>query len=374
MKFGFTEEQEMIREMAARFAEREIRQQAGSLDESERFDRPVYDRMAELGFTGLPWPESEGGSGAGFLSLTIVLEELSIVNASMAAALWSHVCLAAWPIYRFGQRELKLRYWRKLAEGQLLGAGMLPQMLGERSSLRVGVIAWADGDGYVLEGLQKYVFGGTEADVFVVYALMGEEKGANRRKRYHVFLVEKGSAGLEIIPAARKLGLRSSGMAHLKFEQCRLVRAQRIGREGQGGAIARMAEVRVRYGLAAIAAGIVNGASASALVYAQERNQFGKPIARHQAIAFALADMHMAAEASKLLAYQAAWREDEGLADEDRAVRALHYAADAAVKSAIQAIQIFGGYGYTKDYPVERYLRDAKAVQLAGGLGSVRRR
>lgn len=364
----------MIREMAARFAEREVTQQAGGLDEAERFDRYGYDKMAELGFTGLPWPESDGGSGAGFVSFVIVLEELSSVHASIAASLWSHVCLAAWPVNRFGHQELKQRYWRKLVEGQLFGTGVLPQMLGERYSLRVGVTAWADGDGYVLEGLQKYVFGGTDADVFVVYAAIGGENPANKRRRYHAFLVEKGSEGLEVIPVTRKLGLRSSGMVILKFEQCRLGSVQRIGREGQGQAIARMAAVSVRYGLAAIAAGIARGAAQSALAYAKDRTQFGKPIAKHQAIAFSLADMRTAADASMLLACQAAWREDEGLQDEERSIWALSYGADAAVKAAAQAVQIFGGYGYTKEFPVERYLRDAKTVQLVGGLGTGRRR
>ena len=174
MRFGFTEEQEMIREMAARFAEREVTQQAGSLDEAERFDRYGYDKMAELGFTGLPWPESDGGSGAGFVSFVIVLEELSSVHASIAAALWSHVCLAAWPVYRFGQQELKQRYWRK-NWWRVSCLELACFLRCWESAIRFVLVLrpGQTGDGYVLEGLQKYVFGGSDADVFCRLCVIG---------------------------------------------------------------------------------------------------------------------------------------------------------------------------------------------------------
>ncbi|REE55325.1 alkylation response protein AidB-like acyl-CoA dehydrogenase [Paenibacillus taihuensis] len=371
MDFQLTDEQQMIREMAARFAENEIARAANSLDEAELFDRNAFGAMAELGFTGLPWPEEEGGAGGGFLSFVLVLEELSRVSASLGAALWAHVYLAAWPLYTYGSGELKRHYLRALIDGTRIGSGILPGTVSGSTSLRVGLTAaqteTEEGD-YVLDGVQKYVLGGTTADFFIIYAETGQSR-AGRRKRYSAFVVERDCPGLVIQPVTKKLGLRSAGMAHLKFTQSRIPKRQRIGREGQGSAIAGQAAASIQYGLAAIAAGIAQGAAAAALAYAMERTQFGKPIAKHQAVAFMLADMRTAADASRLLVYQAAHREDkDGTADEGKSGMALAFAADAAVTSTIRAVQVFGGYGYIKEFAVERYMRDAKAVQICKGL------
>jgi butyryl-CoA dehydrogenase len=371
MEFTFTEEQEMIRDMVRDFVEREVKPRAGELDESESFDRGLFDRMAQLGFTGLPWPEEDGGSGGGFLSYILVLEQLSRVCAAMGAALWAHVYLAAWPLFRFGHGELQRQYLRTLIEGRMLGAGALPHSAERTSPLRSTVTARQDGDGYALEGMQKYVFNGKDADLFVVYAESGESE---KYKPYSAFLVEKGTPGLNVMPAVKKLGLRSASMAHLNFDCCRIPKQHRLGRDGQGRTIAGRTAASVRYGLAAIAAGIAHGAADAALAYAKERTQFGKPIGHHQSIAFTLADMRTAADASGLLAYQAAWREDQGLDYAHPSELALIFAADAAMTTATNAVQIFGGYGYMKEYPVERYMRDAKALQIFKGLDGMRRR
>lgn len=372
MDFQLTDEQLMIREMAARFAENEIARAANSLDEAELFDRNSFQAMAELGFTGLPWPEAAGGAGGGFVGFVLVLEELSRVSASLGAALWAHVYLAAWPLYTYGSGETKRSYLKALIDGTRIGSGVLPGTVSGSTSLRVGVAAReeaeAEEEGYVLDGVQKYVLGGTTADFFIIYAETGLSK-AGRRKRYSAFVVDRDCPGLVIQPITKKLGLRSAGMAHLKFTQSRISKRQRIGREGQGGAIARLAAASVRYGLAAVAAGIAQGAADAALAYAKERTQFGKPIAKHQAVAFMLADMRTAADASRLLVYQAAHHEDsEGAADDKMSGMALAFAADAAMTSTIQAVQVFGGYGYMKEFAVERYMRDAKAVQICKGL------
>ncbi|SDX75435.1 acyl-CoA dehydrogenase family protein [Paenibacillus sp. CF384] len=378
MKFSLTEEQLMIREMAARFAEHEVAREAGGLDEAELFDRRSFDEMAQLGFTALPWPEEDGGAGGGFLSFVLVLEELSRVSASLGAALWAHVFLSAWPLHRFGSLELKRHYLRRLIEGISIGTGVLPGAVDPGTTLRIGVSAQlqsSQGDGvqeecYVLNGQQKYILGGTTADFFIIYAVTGES-ARGRRKRYSAFIIEKDSPGLLIQPVTKKLGLRSAGMAHLKFQDCRVPKRQRIGRDGQGGAIACRSAAGVRYGLAAVAAGITQGAADAALGYAKARSQFGKPIAKHQAVAWMLADMRTAADASKLLVYQAAWQEDRGLTGDGEgweAALALSFAADAAMTSTIHAVQVYGGYGYMKEYPVERYMRDAKAVQIFKGL------
>ncbi|QHW31311.1 acyl-CoA dehydrogenase [Paenibacillus rhizovicinus] len=373
MEFGLSEEEAMIQDMAARYAEQETARRVGPLDESESFDRQSFDELAELGFTALPWPEEDGGAGGGFVGFALVLQELSRVNASLAAALWAHVYLAAWPLMRGGSAEAKRQYKGPLLEGSMLATGVLPGAVGGASRLRVGIEARAEGGEYVLEGQQKYVLGGSQADLFVVYAETAGPSGGVR-KRYSAFLVGKDMPGLDIQPVTKKLGLRSAGMAHLTFRDCRVSSDFRLGREGQGNALARGAVAGVRCGLAAVAAGIARGAADAALGYAKSRSQFGKPIAKHQAIAFLLADMEAGANAAQLLAHQAAWRADAGIADGGKAAAlALRYAADAAMAGSIQAVQVYGGYGYMKEYPVERYMRDAKALQMFKGLDGLDR-
>ncbi|NBD23985.1 acyl-CoA dehydrogenase family protein [Paenibacillus glycinis] len=377
MEFGLSEEERMIRDMAARYAEQEAARRAAELDEAETFDRQSFDGMAELGFTALPWPEEAGGAGGGFAGLALVLQELSRVSASLGAALWAHVYLAAWPLMRFGGTEAKQRFLGRLVAGSALGTGMLPGTAAGASRLRAGVTAARAEDGYLLEGRQTYVLGGAQAELFVVYAEMAGERirPGSSRKRFSAFLIDRDCPGLAVQPVGRKLGLRSAGLAHLTFQTCRVPAGNRLGREGQGSAIARQAEAGARCGLAAVAAGIARGAADAALGYAKARSQFGKPIAKHQAVAFLLADMETAAEAARLLVNQAAWRADAGLADEGRAEMALGFAAEAALAGSIQAVQVYGGYGYMKEYPVERYMRDAKAVQMlkAFGLSPARR-
>ncbi|XEC93792.1 acyl-CoA dehydrogenase family protein [Paenibacillus tarimensis] len=363
MEFGFTQEQEMIRGMVCDFVRREVSPTAGRLDENEIFDRTLFDRMAMLGFTALPWPESEGGAGGGFLSEVMVLEQLSKASASVGAVLWAHIFLTAWPLYRFGTEEQKRQALSALIEGRMLGSGALP--LSQTLPHRSGVVAVPEGGGYVLDGMQKYMFNGVEADLFVIYAHTGNQGSGNK---FSLFLVDRQTPGLHVHPVDRKLGLRSATMAQLRFERCYLSKECLIGREGQGGTIAQKTAAGVRYGLAAIASGITLGAAETALAYAKERMQFGKPIVRHQAVAFALADIRTSADASILLAYQAAWLEDQGLDSNRMSEMALSFAADSAMDAATNAVQILGGYGYMKEYLTERYMRDAKAIQLFKGL------
>ncbi|MCP3775975.1 acyl-CoA dehydrogenase family protein [Paenibacillus sp. MZ04-78.2] len=365
MRFEFTEEQEMICDMVRDFVAKEVETKAEQLDEAEAFDRGMFDRMAALGFTGLPWPESDGGAGGGFASYVLLLEQLSGGCASLGAALWTHVQLVTWPVYRFGQHG-GAKQLQALIEGRKLGAGALPPRPGGLPPLAFTLAAKPDGDGYVLDGTQEFVINGTVADLFLVYANV---EGEGEPERTAAFLVERGMAGLQVRPVTQALGLRSSGMAHLTFDRCRLSEGQLIGSVGQGAAIAGETWASARYGLAALAAGIAQGALKASLAYAKERTQFGKPIARHQAVAFMLAEMCAAAEASSLLVRQAAWNEDKGLGHAEPSARALAFAADAAVGSTTNAVQILGGYGYMKEYRVERYMRDAKALHMLKGMG-----
>ncbi|MFC4812601.1 acyl-CoA dehydrogenase family protein [Paenibacillus sp. GCM10023250] len=384
MEFGLSEEELMIRETAARFAEQEAARRAAAADEAELFDRRSFDGMAELGFAALPWPEEAGGGGGGFAGFALALQELSRTSASLGAALWGHVYLAAWPLLRFGGADAKRRHLGALMAGTALGAGMLPGATSAASRLRAGATARREGDAYVLDGQQGYMLGGAEADLFVVYAETAPERGngtgggdgsargngagTRGRKRYTALLLERGLPGLTVRPVTRKLGLRAAGMAHLTFEGCRVPAAYRLGREGRGQDVARGAAVGARCGLASVAARLASGADDAALGYAKARAQFGKPIAKHQAIAFLLADLETAADAARLLALQAAWRADAGAPDAGASALALRYAADAAMHAGIQAVQVYGGYGYMKEFPVERYMRDAKAVQMFTAL------
>lgn len=369
MEFGCSEEERMIRDVAARFAERVAAGRAATADETEAFDGQSFAAMAELGFAALPWPEAVGGAGAGFAGLGLALRELSRVSASLAAALWSHVYLAAWPLLQYGSEQAKRIYWSALSEGRMLGTGVIPGAVDKASRLRVGLtVRRSDGEGgeggYLLHGTQKYVLGGAQAEVFIVYAEMPELGGQGRSPRYSAFVVGRDCPGLTVQPVAKKLGLRAAGMAHLTFRESPVPADGLLGRAGHGARIARSTAAGVRCGLAAIAAGIARGAADAALGYAQARSQFGTTIAKHQAIAFVLADMEAAADAAELLANQAAWRADTGLADEGKSILAFDFAADAALAVSIQAVQVYGGYGYMKEYPVERCMRDAKAVQM----------
>lgn len=365
MRFELTEEQEMICDVVRDFVAKEVGTKAEQLDEAEAFGRALFDRMAALGFTGLPWPESDGGAGGGFTSYVLLLEQLSGGCASLGAALWTHIQLVTWPVYRFGQKEIVPKYLRTLIEGRKLGAGALPPRPGGLPPLAFALTAQPDGDGYVLDGTQEFVFNGKEADLFLVYANV---EGEGEPERTAAFLVERGMAGLQVRPVTQALGLRSAGMAHLTFDGCRISGGQLIGSVGQGASIAGETWASARYGLAALAAGIAQGALKASLAYAKERTQFGKPIARQQAVAFMLAEMCAAAEASSLLARQAAWNEDKGLAYAEPSARALAFAADAAMGSTTNAVQILGGYGYMKEYRVERYMRDAKALHMVKGM------
>ncbi|MGF9912579.1 acyl-CoA dehydrogenase family protein [Paenibacillus ehimensis] len=366
MRFELTEEQEMICDVVRDFVAKEVETKAEQLDEAEALDRGLFDQMAALGFTGLPWPESDGGAGGGFTSYVLLLEQLAGGSASLGAALWTHVQLVTWPVYRFGRKGIGAKYLRALIEGRQLGAGALAPWPEGLSSPAFALTAKPDGDGYILDGTQEFVFNGKEADLFLVYANV---EGEGETVRTAAFLVERGMAGLQVRPVTQALGLRSSGMAHLAFDRCRLSGGQLIGNVGQGTDIARETWASARYGLAALAAGIAQGALKASLAYAKERTQFGKPIARHQAVAFMLAEMCAAAEASSLLARQAASNEDKGLAYAGPSARALAFAADAAMAATTNAVQILGGYGYMKEYRVERYMRDAKALHMLKGMG-----
>ncbi|WP_124728534.1 acyl-CoA dehydrogenase [Staphylospora marina] len=370
MQFKLSEEHEMMRKMVRQFAEDVVAPTAAERDEKEEFDRSIFDMMGELGLTGIPFPEEYGGAGADYLSYVIAVEELSRVCASTGVTLSAHLSLASWPIYKFGTHEQKLKYLKPLAEGKKLGAFGLTEPGSGSDAAGMKTTARREGDEYVLNGNKIFITNGGDAEIYVVFAVTDPEK---RHKGITAFIVEKGTPGFSIGKKEKKLGIRSSPTTEIIFEECRIPVSQRLGEEGEGFKIAMMTLDGGRNGIAAQAVGIAQGAFDAALAYAKERKQFGKEIAKLQAIQFKLADMATEIEAARLLTYQAAWLESEGLPYGKASAMAKLFAGDTAMKVTTEAVQIFGGYGYTREYPVERMMRDAKITQIYEGTNEIQR-
>jgi len=370
MQFQLTEEQKMLKQMVRDFAENEVEPTAAERDEEERFDREIFDKMAELGLTGIPWPEEYGGIGSDYVSYVIAVEELSRVCASTGVTLSAHVSLASWPIYQYGNEEQKQNFLRRLAEGSALGAYALSEPGAGSDVASMKMSAKLDGDEYVLNGNKVWITNGEVADIYVVFAKTDPEAG---HRGISAFIVEKGTEGFSFGKKEEKLGIRSSPTTELIFENCRIPKENLLGEEGEGFKIAMTTLDGGRSGIAAQAVGIAQGALDAAVAYAKEREQFGRPIAHQQGISFKLADMATETEAARLLTYQAAWLESEGLPYSEASAMAKLFAGDTAMKVTVEAVQVFGGYGYTKDYPVERYMRDAKITQIYEGTNEIQR-
>ena len=370
MHFKLSEEHEMIRKMVRDFAKNEVAPTAAERDEEERFDRALFDQMAELGLTGIPWPEEYGGIGSDYLAYVIAIEELSRVCASTGVTLSAHTSLADWPIFKFGTEEQKQTFLRPMAEGKKIGAYGLTEPGSGSDAGGMKTIAKRDGDHYVLNGSKIFITNGGIADIYVVFALTDPE---SKQRGTSAFIVESDTPGFSVGKKESKLGIRSSPTTEIMFEDCRIPVENLLGEEGQGFQIAMQTLDGGRNGIAAQAVGIAQGALDASVEYARERHQFGKPIAAQQGIGFKLADMATDVEAARLLTYQAAWLESEGLPYGKESAMSKVFAGDAAMKVTTEAVQVFGGYGYTKDYPVERYMRDAKITQIYEGTQEIQR-
>ncbi|WP_047150745.1 acyl-CoA dehydrogenase [Aneurinibacillus tyrosinisolvens] len=370
MDFQLSEEHKMLRQMVRDFAENELAAKAGERDEEERFDMEVFHKMAELGLTGIPWGEEYGGAGFDFLSYVIAVEELSRVDSSVGVTLSAHTSLASWPIYKFGTEEQKQKYLRPLAEGKSMGAYCLTEPGSGSDAAGMKTVARKDGNEYVLNGSKIFITNGGLADIYIVFAATTPEL---KHKGQTAFIVTSDTPGFKVGKKEKKLGIRSSATTEIIFEDCRVPAENILGEEGQGFKIAMMTLDGGRNGIAAQALGIADGALTHATAYAKERHQFGKPIAAQQAIAFKLADMATKVEAARLLTYQAAVLEDSGLPYGKASAMAKLFAGDAAMEVTTEAVQVFGGYGYTREYPVERFMRDAKITQIYEGTNEIQR-
>ncbi|BDC56665.1 butyryl-CoA dehydrogenase [Bacillus altitudinis] len=370
MQFQLSDEHEMIQKMVRDFAKNEVEPTAAERDETESYDPAIFRQMAELGLTGIPWPEENGGIGSDYLAYVIAVEELSRVCASTGVTLSAHTSLASWPIYTFGTDEQKETYLKPLATGQKIGAYALTESGSGSDAGGMKTTAVKAGNEYVLNGAKIFITNGGIADYYIVFAVTDQDASSRNTT---AFIVEKETQGFSIGKKESKLGIRSSPTTEIIFGDCRIPERNRLGQEGEGFKIAMMTLDGGRNGIAAQAVGIAQGALDAAVNYAKERKQFGKPIIQQQGIAFKLADMATAIEASRLLTYQAAWLETKGLPYGKESAMSKLFAGDTAMKVTTEAVQIFGGYGYTKDYPVERYMRDAKITQIYEGTQEIQR-
>lgn len=370
MQFLLSEEHEMIRKMVRDFAKNEVEPTAAERDEEERFDRAIFDQMGELGLCGIPWPEEYGGIGGDYLGYVIAVEELSRVCASVGVTLSAHTSLAGWPIFKFGNEEQKQKFLRPMAEGKKIGAYGLTEPGSGSDAGNMKTTAKKDGEHYIINGSKIFITNAGDAEIYVVFARTDIEAGS---RGVSAFIVEKGTPGFSFGKKEKKLGIRSSPTLEIIFEDCRVPAENLLGKEGEGFKIAMMTLDGGRNGIAAQAVGIAQGALDASVNYAKERKQFGKPIGANQGIGFKLADMATKVEAARLLTYQAAWRESEGLPYGKESAMSKLFAGDIAMEVTTDAVQVFGGYGYTKEYPVERYMRDAKITQIYEGTQEIQR-
>lgn len=370
MNFQLSEEHEMIRKMVRDFAQNEVAPTAAERDEEERFDMSIFKQMAELGLTGIPWPEQYGGIGSDYLAYCIAVEELSRVCASTGVTLSAHTSLAGWPIFTFGTEEQKQKYLKPMAQGEKIGAYGLTEPSSGSDAGAMKTTARLEGDHYILNGSKIFITNGGIADFYVVFALTNPEE---KQRGTSAFIVEKDFPGFSVGKKEKKLGIRSSPTTEIIFEECRVPKENLLGAEEEGFKIAMMTLDGGRNGIAAQAVGIAQGALDAATAYAKEREQFGRPIATQQGIGFKLADMATDVEAARLLTYQAAWLESQGLPYGKESAMSKLFAGDAAMRVTTEAVQIYGGYGYTKDYPVERFMRDAKITQIYEGTQEIQR-
>jgi acyl-CoA dehydrogenase len=369
VNFQLTGENEMIRKMVREFAEKEVAPTAAERDEKEEFSREIFDKMGALGLTGIPWEEKYGGADAGFVAYVIAVEELSRVCGSTGVTLSAHISLCSWPIWKYGTEEQKQTYLRRLAEGSALGGYGLTEPSAGTDAAGLRTNAKLEGDHYILNGTKIFITNG-DGDIFVVFAVTDKSKGA---KGISAFIVDKDFEGFRTGGHEKKLGIRASSTCELVFEDCKVPKENLLGNEGDGFKIAMSTLDGGRNGIAAQALGIAQGAFEAALEYAKGREQFNQPIFNFQAISFMLADMATKIEASRLLTYQAAWLEQESLPYGKASAMAKLYASDASMEITTNAVQIFGGYGYSREYPVERMMRDAKITQIYEGTNEVQR-
>jgi len=372
MYFQLTDEQNLIRETVRSFAENEVAPSAAERDENERFDRELmFDKVAELGLAGIVFPEEYGGAGGDYISYAIAVEELSRVCASTGVTLSAHLSLGANPVWMFGTEEQKKNFLIPMAEGTKLGAFALTEPFAGSDAGGTRTFAVRDGEEWILNGSKVFITNGGDAETYIVFART--DKDAQKHHGISAFIIDKDTPGFSFGKKEMKMGIRSSLTCELVFENCRIPADRLLGKEGEGFKIAMKTLDGGRIGIAAQALGIAQGAYEAAIDYSRERKQFEQPIASFQGVQFILADMALRIEASRLLVYQSAWRASAGLSYGKESAMAKLSASETAMWVTTKAVQVHGGYGYTREFPVERMMRDAKITEIYEGTSEVQR-
>lgn len=370
MIFELTEDQLMMRKLARDFAEKECLPGLEERDEKEEFSRELFDKMGELGFCGVVFPEEYGGTGADYLCYAIIVEELSRVDASMGVTLSAQLSLGSNPIWLAGTHEQKMKYLKPLAEGKALGAFGLTEPNAGSDASGTRTMYSDGGDCWILNGTKIFITNAYYADTYIVFASKDRSLG---NKGISAFIVEKGTPGFSFGQKLKKMGIRSSATYELVFEDCKIPKENLLGQEGEGFKLAMKTLDGGRIGVAAQALGIAQGAYEAAVRYSKERSQFGQPIAAFQNTQFTLADMATQIEAARLLVYQAAYLDSAEKPYGKQSAMAKLFASETATWVTSKAVQIFGGYGYSREYPVERMMRDAKITEIYEGTSEVQR-
>ncbi len=364
------EEQQAIRQIAADIAAKVIAPKAAYYDETEEFPWENIHTLAQAGFMGMAVPEAYEGAEMDAISSVVALEEISKACAATGAIVAVHNSAGILPILLKGTQEQKKKYLPALAKGRKIGAFALTEPGAGSDAAKVATTAVLDKDAYVLNGTKCFISNGGVADNFIVFASKDRSKGT---KGLAAFIVEKGTPGFSVGKHEKKIGIRASSTVELIFENCRIPAVNQLGKDGEGFKIAMMTLDTARIGIAAQAVGIAQAAYEEARAYSKVREQFGHPICSNQSIGFMLADMAIQIEAARQLVYHAAELKDAGLSFTSEAAMAKTFASDMAVQAALNAMQILGGYGYSREYPAERYLRDAKITQIYEGTNQIQR-
>lgn len=370
MEFGFSKEQILLKQMYREFAENEVKPLAAEVDEGERFPVETVKKMARLGFMGIPFPKKYGGEGGDNIGYAMAVEELSRVCATTGVIVSAHTSLGGQPIFEFGTEEQKQKYLIPLAKGEKLGAFGLTEPNAGTDASAQQTTAVLDGDSYILNGSKIFITNAGYADIYIIMAMTDKSIGT---RGISAFIVESNTPGFSVGPKEKKLGIKGSSTCELIFENCRIPKENLIGKEGMGFKIAMKTLDGGRIGIAAQALGIAQGALDETISYVKERKQFGRPISAFQNTQFQLADMASKIEASRLLVYKAAYNKDKGLPYSYEAAMAKLFASETAMEVTTKAVQLHGGYGYTREYPVERMMRDAKITEIYEGTSEVQK-
>jgi alkylation response protein AidB-like acyl-CoA dehydrogenase len=370
MNFEVTESQKMIAQAAKDFAEREVRPNVLDWDERQFFPRDTFRKLGELGLMGVLVPEEYGGSGLGYFEYITAIVEVAKVCGSFGLSMAAHNSLCTGHILAFGSDEQKKKYLPKLATAEHIGAWGLTEANTGSDAMRMKCVATQDGDYWVLNGTKNWITHGITGDVAVVLARTGDLLDSNG---ITAFVIERGTPGFSGGKKENKLGMRCSETAELIFDNCRVHKSQILGNVGDGFKQAMKILDGGRISIAALSIGIAKGAYEAAVKYSKERQQFGQPISNFQAISFKLADMATEIEAAELLTYQAGDLKNRGQKMTKESAYAKYYASEVAVKCSVEAVQIFGGYGYTKDFPVEKFYRDSKLCTIGEGTSEIQK-